>query len=130
MKLWMSAEQMSDCSDNQKIQREIEPRINELIKDCSLGDYIEWSVITIIINEKGPNYKEIVRRSLKNKVLEFRLNIDYYDFVKADYELKKKYVLEVLLKSIDLMEKWKEIKTEEREKIKLIIKKEYSSFLD
>lgn len=126
----MSAEQMSDCSDNQKIQREIEPRINELIKDCSLGDYIEWSVITIIINEKGPNYKEIVRRSLKNKVLEFRLNIDYYDFVKADYELKKKYVLEVLLKSIDLMEKWKEIKTEEREKIKLIIKKEYSSFLD
>lgn len=126
----MSAEQMSDCSDNQKIQREIEPRINELIKDCSLGDYIEWSVITIIINEKGPNYKEIIRRSLKNKVLEFRLNIDYYDFVKADYELKKKYVLEVLLKSIDLMEKWKEIKTEEREKIKLIIKKEYSSFLD
>lgn len=130
MKLWMSSEQMQECSDNQKIQRELEPRINELIKDCNLSDYVEWCVITIILNEKGPDYKEIVRRSLKNKVLEFRLKIDYHDFIKADYELKKKYVLEVLLKSIDLMEKWKEIKIEEREKIKLIISKEYADLLN
>lgn len=130
MKLWMSSEQMHECEENIDIINEIEPRINELIKDCTLGDYVEWAVITIIINEKGPDYKEIVRRSLKNKELEFRLKIDYYDFIKADYKLKKKYVLEVLLKSIDLMEKWKEIKLEEREKIKSIISKEYSDLLN
>ncbi|MBD5437185.1 MAG: hypothetical protein HDR37_01165 [Treponema sp.] len=130
MKLWMSAEQMSECYENMNIIREIEPRINELIKDCTLADYVEWAVIDIILNENGPNYKEIVRRSLKNKELEFRLKIDYYDFMKADYNLKKRYVLEVLFKSLDLMAKWKEIKLEEREKIKEIIKTEYAEIFD
>lgn len=125
----MSSEQMTECSDNQIIQREIKPRINELIKDCTLGDYVEWAVITIILNENGPDYKEIVRRSLKNKELEFRLKIDYYEFMKADFNGKKKLVLEVLLRSLDLMEKWKDIKLEEREKIKSIIKNEYKYFL-
>lgn len=125
----MSSEQMTECSDNQIIQREIKPRINELIKDCTLGDYVEWAVITIILNENGPDYKEIVRRSLKNKELEFRLKIDYYEFMKADFNGKKKLVLEVLLRSLDLMEKWKDIKLEEREKIKSIIKTEYKDFL-
>ena len=126
MVLWMSAEQMHECSDNMVIQREIEPRINELIKDCKLGDYREWAVITIILNENGPDYKEIVRRSIKNKELEFRLKIDYDTFMKADYNGKKKLVLEVLLRSLDLMEKWKkDIKREEREEIKNIILSEY-----
>ena len=130
MKLWMSAEQMSECYENMNIIREIEPRINELIKDCALADYVEWAVIDIILSEKGPNYKEIVRRNLKNKELEFRLKIDYYDFMNADYNLKKKYVLEILLRSLDLMAKWKEIKLEEREKIKEIIKTEFSEVFD
>lgn len=121
---------MSECYENMNIIREIEPRINELIKDCTLADYVEWAVIDIILNENGPNYKEIVRRSLKNKELEFRLKIDYYDFMKADYNLKKRYVLEVLFKSLDLMAKWKEIKLEEREKIKEIIKTEYAEIFD
>ena len=62
MVLWMSAEQMEECGDaNRSVRNEIEPRINELIKDCKLGDYREWAVITIILNENGPDYKEIVR---------------------------------------------------------------------
>ena len=67
MELWMSSEQMQECFENMRIQREIKPRINELIKNCTLGDYKEWTVITIILNENGPDYKEIIRRSLKNK---------------------------------------------------------------
>lgn len=107
MVLWMSSEQMEECSDNMLIQREIEPRINELIKDCRLGDYKEWAVITIILNENGPDYKEIIRRRIKEKELEFRLKIDYYAFMEANYNSKKKMILEVLLRSLDLMEKWK-----------------------
>lgn len=129
MKLWMSAEEMEECGeDNRAIRIEIEPRINELIKDCTLADYVEWALITIILNENGPDYKEIVRRSLKNKVLEFRLKIDYYEFMKAGFNGKKRLVLEVLLRSLDLMAKWKEIKLAEREKIKNIIRKEYSDY--
>ena len=46
--------------------------------------------------------------------------------MKADYNGKKKLVLEVLLRSLDLMEKWKkDIKREEREEIKNIILSEY-----
>lgn len=131
MKLWMSAEEMEECGkENSIIRNEIEPHINELIKDCTLGDYVEWAVITIILNEKGPNYKEIIRRSLKNNELEFRLKIDYEEFMKSDYNHKKKLVLEVLLRSLDLMEKWKDIKLEEREKIKKIIKTEYAEVFD
>ena len=125
MLLWMSAEQMHECFENMQIQREIKPKINELIKNCTLGDYKEWAVITIILNENGPDYKEIIRRSLKNKELEFRLKIDYNEFMNSDYNHKKKLVLELLIRSLDLMEKWKEIKKEERESIKAIIQKEF-----
>ena len=121
----MSAEQMHECFENMQIQREIKPKINELIKNCTLGDYKEWAVITIILNENGPDYKEIIRRSLKNKELEFRLKIDYNEFMNSDYNHKKKLVLELLIRSLDLMEKWKEIKKEERESIKAIIQKEF-----
>ena len=130
MKLWMSSEEMEECGeDNSNIRRDIEPRINVLIKDCTLADYVEWAVITIILNENGPDYKEIVRRSLKNKELEFRLKIDYYEFMKTDFNGKKKLVLEVLLRSLDLMAKWKDIRLEEREKIKQIINTEYKDIL-
>ncbi len=128
MVLWMSSEQMHECEDNMVIQREILPRINELIKGGSLGNYIEWDVITIILNENGPDYKEIVRRSLKERYLEFRLKIDYDDFINTDYKRKKKLVLDVLLRSLDLMAKWKDIKEVERNKIKDIIMGEYSEF--
>ena len=130
MKLWMSSEQMQECFENMQIQREIKPKINELINHCTLGDYNVWNVITIVLNENGPNYKEIIRRSLKNRELEFRLKIDYDEFIKSDYEHKKKLVIELLLRSLDLMEKWKEIKKEEREKIKLIIEEEFKEILE
>ena len=131
MKLWMSAEEMEECGkENSIIRNEIEPRINELIKHCKLGNYVEWAVITIILNEKGPKYKEIIRRSLKNKELEFRLKIDYNEFMKSDYNHKKKLVLEVLLHSLDLMEKWKELKQAERERIKSLIREEYSEIFE
>lgn len=130
MKLWMSSEQMQECFENMQIQREIKPKINELIKHCTLGEYNVWNVITIVLNENGPNYKEIIRRSLKNRELEFRLKIDYDEFIKSNYEHKKKLVIELLLRSLDLMEKWKEIKKEEREKIKLIIEEEFKEILE
>ena len=129
MELWMSSEQMHECFENMQIQREIKPRINELIKDCTLGDYTLWCVITIILNENGPDYKEIIRRSLKNKELEFRLKIDYNEFMNSDYNHKKKLVLELLMRSLDLMEKWKDIKKEERESIKSIIQEEFKDIL-
>ena len=129
MLLWMSSEQMHECFENMQIQREIKPKINELIKNCTLGDYVEWAVITIILNENGPDYKEIIRRSLKNKELEFRLKIDYNEFMSYDYNHKKKLVLELLIRSLDLMEKWKDIKKEERESIKSIIQEEFKDIL-
>lgn len=129
MELWMSSEQMHECFENMQIQREIKPKINELIKNCTLGDYVEWAVITIILNENGPDYKEIIRRSLKNKELEFRLKIDYNEFMNSDYNHKKKLVLELLMRSLDLMEKWKDIKKEERESIKSIIQEKFKDIL-
>jgi hypothetical protein len=129
MELWMSSEQMHECFENMQIQREIKPKINELIKNCTLGDYTLWGVITIILNENGPDYKEIIRRSLKNKELEFRLKIDYNEFMNSDYNHKKKLVLELLMRSLDLMEKWKDIKKEERESIKSIIQEEFKDIL-
>ena len=129
MKLWMSSEQMHECEENIDIQHEIEPRINQLIKNCTLGSYDEWCVITIILNNKGPSYKEIVRRNIKNKVLEFRLKINYQDFINANSAGKKKMIIELLLRSLDLMEKWKDIGFNERERIKVLIQEEYKDIL-
>ena len=38
-------------------------------------------------------------------------------------------IIEVLIRSLDLMEKWKDISINEREKIKIIIQQEYKDIL-
>lgn len=125
----MSSEEMADCGDDSRLIRlELENRINELIKDSKLGQYNEWAVITMILSDKGPDYKEIVRRSIKDGVLEFRLKIDYNEFIAANYEQKKKLVLNLLLESLDLMNKWKDIPVEDSDNIKKIIISEYAKY--
>ena len=131
MVFWMSAELMHDCShDYWKIQCEIEPRINKLIKECTLGKYVKWYFIVMILNEKGPPYKERVRRSLKDMDLEFRLKVAHHDFIEADYNGKKKLMLQSILRSLDLMAKWKDIKVEERGTIRKLIEEEYRDILN
>lgn len=131
MVLWMSSEEMADLGDaTSLIENEIEARINELIKDCKLGDYKKWCLIVMVLDDRGPDWNERVRRSLKDKILEFRLKIDYDTYANSSFEGKKKLVIKLLLKSLDLMHKWKDIKKSEINTIKEIISNEYKGLLE
>lgn len=100
----------------------IEPLINKLLTNISIKeDYKQWALITIIMPvEWVSDYPEIVRRSIKKKVLEFRLQIDYVTFKSADQQGQIKLVLDTLDRSVDLMTQLK-VSKETQDKLKAVV---------
>ena len=124
MKLWMSSEEMFDVGDAMHSIRNhfIEPTINELLTKIEVKeDYEQWALITILMPlNRIQDYPEIVRRSLKRKVLEFRLQIDHATFKVANQQGQIKLVLDTLDRSIDLMTKLK-VSQETQTKLKAVV---------
>ncbi len=110
MKLWLSGE--IDASVSEKFRLlilKIEPIINSTIEDKRYGSAINiWGYISIIMD---PNFlqtgffKEIKRYRKKKKETEFRLRIDYNDFLKADDKKAVELICESILRSIDIARK-------------------------
>ena len=55
-----------------------------------MGEYNdwEWAFIAICLGSNSPDepdFPEVVRCSIKNRVLEFRLYMDYTSFLESDY---------------------------------------------
>lgn len=123
MKLWMSGE-ISDEAENAVTigSKIIEPLVNKLINSVEIKeDYEKWAFLSIIMPPEWiADYPEVVRRSLKNKVLEFRLHIDHATFKEADQQGQIQLVLAALERSVDLMEKLK-VSTDTRIKLKEIL---------
>ncbi|MBL8239773.1 MAG: hypothetical protein JNM66_20275 [Bryobacterales bacterium] len=61
-----------------------------------------------------------MRRNSKTKDLEFRLKIDFTEFVSASHERKLELLFEQLHKSVDLMAKWK-LSADDREKLHSVL---------
>ena len=130
MILWMSAELMADVGESYQIcSNAIETKFNELISEENLLPLIDrWSFIAMILNENGPDYKEVVRRSDKGKEFEFRIKISHADFKNGNDAQRIELVIEALLCAVDLMVKFK-VSPEDREKLKELLYKTKSELL-
>ncbi|MDW5419276.1 hypothetical protein R6242_22135 [Iodobacter sp. CM08] len=117
MKLWMSAESEGDVGDDVfYVRKIIEPLINKNLEGVDINEeYEKWAFLAVTFSEgRLLHYPEIVRRSIKNKVLEFRLHIDHFKFKNTDRRGQLNLTFDALERSILLMGKLKiSIKTQE-----------------
>src|SRR5262249_5180607 len=82
----------------------IEANINRLLDEVSLQDKADkWAFIAIIREEDNPDYDEVVKKSSRGKVLEFRLKIPHAEFLAASPEERVGLIFKSLSRSVDLM---------------------------
>lgn len=101
----MSGEIQADVADAYREARNaIESEIDRLLEDVSLMEKAEkWAFIAIIRKEDSPDYDEIVKRSSRGKVLEFRLKIPHAQFLAASPNERIDLILKALCRSVKLM---------------------------
>ncbi|WP_227429480.1 Imm44 family immunity protein [Psychrobacter sp. I-STPA6b] len=107
MKLWMSAEYSGNISDELRVsQNFVEDEINSIIdgKDYDI-DLKSWDCIAVLMKDKKDQerYCEIIKYSPKTKDMDFRLQIDYPEFVNGDVKRQQQLIYEMLMRSLDLL---------------------------
>jgi hypothetical protein len=76
-----------------------------LLDGVSLGWKVEqWAFIAIIRDEDSPDYGEIVKKSSRGKVLEFRLMIPHAEFLASRPRQKISLIFKALSRSVLMME--------------------------
>ncbi len=109
MKLWMSAEIQADVGDSYRVlSHAIENEVNRLLDAIALSEKAEtWALIAVIMKIERTDYDEVVKRSCRGKVLEFRLKIPYTVFLLANNESRIRLIFDLLQRSVELMVKLK-----------------------
>jgi len=109
MKLWMSGEIQADVADaNRETRRIVQTEINRLLEGVVIADNIDqWAFIAIIRAAAHPDFDEVVQRTNRGKVLEFRLKIPHGAFLSATPNHRISLVLEALSRSVTLMSQLK-----------------------
>nr|WP_036595250.1 Imm44 family immunity protein [Moraxella osloensis] len=107
MKLWMSSEYSGDIGSELRNSRNfVEDEINKLIehKEYNL-DLDKWRCITILMKSKEDRqlYCEIIKYSPKTKKMDFKLQIDYDEFVDSNDKRRQQIIYEMLMRSLDLL---------------------------
>ncbi|WDU54327.1 hypothetical protein [Taylorella equigenitalis] len=107
MKLWISEEAEHTIEDNHmSISRLIEKYVNEYLINHSLSEkYNDWKWAFIAIVEGpimiGLGFDEVVKRSLKNKVLEFRLKLDYDVILNGNFSERLNHIIFTLNRCLE-----------------------------
>jgi hypothetical protein len=122
----MSEEIQADVADAYMLTRKnIEATINENLSKCSLSEnFVEWAFIAIVRREDHPDYQEIKKKHVKRKVLEFRLKIDYADFLRSSEPRRIELIINALKRCIALMEELG-VSTEDRAKLSKVLDDSY-----
>jgi hypothetical protein len=120
MIFWSSAEISPEAATSyRQIRNPTEDLINVKLADVSVQNICvgwKWAFIAIIVSPKlGVEYSERVRRNQKLRVFEFRLTIDFEDFVSSSWQRQADLVFEQLHRSVDLMAKWKVSKADQEQ---------------
>ena len=107
MKLWMSSEYSGDIGYEMRTARNfVEDEINSIIdgKDYDIG-LKSWDCIAVLMKDKvdQERYCEVIKYSSKTKDMDFRLQIDYPEFVNGDAKRQQQLIYEMLMRSLDLL---------------------------
>ena len=107
MKLWMSAEISGGIGEPVRHALNfVEDEINLFIdgKDYDI-DLDKWRCIAILMKDKvdQERYCEVIKYSSKTKKMDFKLQIDYPEFVNGDAKRQQQLIYEMLMRSLDLL---------------------------
>ena len=107
MKLWMSAEISGGIGEPVRhalnfVEDEINAKIDDKDYDIDLD---KWRCIAILMKDKvdQERYCEIIKYSSKTKKMDFKLQIDYPEFVNGDAKRQQQFIYEMLMRSLDLL---------------------------
>ena len=107
MKLWMSSEYSGDIGHEMRTARNfVEDEINVKINDKDYDiDLDKWRCIAILMKDKvdQERYCEVIKYSPKTKKMDFKLQIDYPEFVNGDAKRQQQFIYEMLMRSLDLL---------------------------
>jgi hypothetical protein len=105
-KFWWSGEIQADVADTYtEAMRAVDVELNRLLDGVSLGGKVEqWAFIAIIRDDDSPDYGEIVKKSSRGKVLEFRLIIPHAEFLVSRPRQKISLIFKALSRSVLMME--------------------------
>lgn len=128
MEFWMSSEKHILVGDSERVARNtVEPVISELLEGVELScGAKKWSVITIAMpDERVGDYPEVKRYHKKRQVIELRVQLPFYKFIKAGSSQQIDLMLDALTRSVDLMKEIKSLKLtiEEYSMLKEIVEK-------
>lgn len=112
MKLWLSAEMYDPVGDSVRIvSNKIENTFNQAFARKNYGQGVEeWAYAAIIFPPEIDGYKvegytEYRRYHKKEKSIEFRLRIDYFQFRDGDESVQTKLICEALIRSLERLDK-------------------------
>jgi len=107
MKLWMSAEYSGDIGHEMRTARNfVEDEINAKIADKNYDIELDkWRCIAILMKHKADQerYCEVIKYSFKTKKMDFKLQIDYPEFVNGDAKRQQRLIYNMLMQSLDLL---------------------------
>jgi len=107
MKLWMSGEVEKHILEPFRLAIiYLEDEINAKIADKDYDiDLDKWRCIAILMKDKvdQERYCEVIKYSPKTKKMDFKLQIDYPEFVNGDAKRQQQFIYEMLMRSLDLL---------------------------
>ena len=107
MKLWMSGEVVQNVLEPFRLAMlYVRDQINAKIDDKDYDiDLDKWRCIAILMKDKvdQERYCEIIKYSSKTKKMDFKLQIDYPEFVNGDAKRQQQFIYEMLMRSLDLL---------------------------
>ncbi len=107
MKFWISCEIDSEVGDAfTPIQKEIESTLNSNLAGHSYGDCIEKiALIPMILGPRFPGHKERRLIQHKAKCTDYRLHINFHDFLNGTEQERKVLLVENLLAAVSDIER-------------------------
>lgn len=100
----MSAEFEGDIDDQIRIaSNSVEDEINKKIESKSYDIALKsWDCIIILMKD-DPNFDEVIKYSRKKQDMDFRLKVDYDDFLEASALEQQSLIFNMLNRSLDLL---------------------------
>lgn len=95
----------TDVADSyRKARNHIEKIVNDTISDRDYGRAVkQWAFISILLPSDIEGYQEIIKYHKTQKVIEFRLKIDYRSFKDGNEVAHKRLICEALLRSLQML---------------------------
>ena len=107
MKLWISGEVVQNVLEPFRlamlyVRDQINTKIDDKDYDIELD---KWRCIAILMKDKvdQERYCEVIKYSSKTKKMDFKLQIDYSEFVNGDAKRQQQLIYEMLMRSLDLL---------------------------